>query len=112
MAASPAAVGCATTSAGLTDRPRAAASSRASRTAWSELPPSSKKLASTLIASAATPSTAANAARAAVSSGVRGPTIADASAGCTSAAGSRRRSILPLLERGHASMPTTTDGTM
>ena len=77
------------------------------------MPPSSKKLASTLTAAASTPSTAANASRAAASSAVRGATTAAASdASARDGAGSRRRSILPLLVRGHASTPTTTDGSM
>eukprot|EP00966_Prymnesium_polylepis_P226486 5239000-Prymnesium_polylepis.1 len=57
---SPATVGRCITSVAPTDRGRIVDSLRASTTAFSELPPSSKKLASTLIVSGSTPSTAAN----------------------------------------------------
>ena len=96
----------------------ARAGGSATATARSELPPSSKKLASTLTdAASTTPSTDANASRAALSSAERGATTAPpaepaAALAASAAAGSRLRSILPLLVRGHASTPTTTDGTM
>ena len=72
--ASPAAVGRCSTSATATSRPSAAHSARDSSTARRELPPSSKKLASTLTDSAPSRSTPAIASRAADSDALRGPT--------------------------------------
>ena len=111
-AASAAGVRLPSTSATPTSRPSASVSRRANATARSELPPSSKKLASTLIDSADSPSTPANAKRAAASEAERGATMAAASAPPASAAGSCLRSILPLLVRGHALTPITSCGSM
>eukprot|EP00966_Prymnesium_polylepis_P323337 7379541-Prymnesium_polylepis.1 len=111
-AASLAAVGRCSTSATLTVRPSAFDSRRASVTARSELPPSSKKLVSTLTASASRPSTAANTSRTAASAAVRGGTAVALELSASDGDGSCLRSILPLLVRGHARTPTTADGTM
>eukprot|EP00966_Prymnesium_polylepis_P232456 5376184-Prymnesium_polylepis.1 len=77
----------------LTSRPNASVKRRASTTACNELPPSSKKLASTLTISASSLSTAANTSRTAASAAVRGATTAARAAAAD--ARSCSRSIWP-----------------